>query len=223
MKPGLYIAVFALLAGAQPAFAAEGDTPLIEGEIGVVSDYRYRGYSLSDEDPALQGGLTLNLPAGVYAGVWGSSIADYAGADIEVDVYAGWAGSIGGLDIDLGVQRYGYPDGVDVDYWEVPVSVSKSWDAFTGTLGFEYAPEQDNLGGEDNRYLYVAGEWAPESWPVSLDASLGHEDGAFADGKLDWSAGVTAPVGPVSLSLHYLDSDGPDAESALVAGIKASF
>lgn len=212
-----------VLFAALPARAAEDGGPSIEGEISVVSDYRYRGYSLSHEDPALQGGASLTLPGGLYAGIWGSSIADYAGADVEIDFYAGWAGSAAGVDVDVGAMCYTYPDGEDVDYWEFPVSVARSWNAFTGAVGFVYAPEQDNLGGEDNRYLYIAGEWAPESWPVSLDASLGQEDGAFADGKLDWAAGVTAPFGPISLSLHYVDSDGPDAEAALVAGIKASF
>ena len=77
--------------------------------------------------------------------------------------------------------------------------------------------------GGRHRTAHLAGEYAPESWPVSLDGWIGHEDGAFGDGKLDWAAGVTKPFGPVSLSLHYVDSDGPGADSALVAGIKAGF
>jgi len=221
MKPVLYLVGLAVLAGG-PALAAPPEGLELEGEIGIVSDYRYRGYSLSDETSAAQAGLTVSAPGGIYAGAWASTIADYGGADVEVDLYAGWAGSAGGLDVDVALQRYIYPGGRDVDFWEVPVSVSRSWSAFTGTLGFAWAPEQDTLS-EDNRYLYVAGEWTPGGWPVSLSASLGREDGAFADSKLDWAAGVTAPLGPVSLSLQYLDSDGPDSEAALVAGLKAVF
>lgn len=209
---------------AGPAFAEDETSGVkVEGEIGVVSDYRYRGYSLSDEEPALQGGLTVNLPGGFYAGVWGSNIADYAGADIELDLSAGVAFSAGGLDFDVGVIRYTYPDGKDVDYWEVPISVAKTWGAFTGTASFQYVPEQDNTGNEDNRYFSLAGDYAPESWPVSVNFAVGHEDGAFADGKLDWSASLAKEFGPVTFSLTYADSDGPGAEGVVVAGLLASF
>ncbi len=218
----LLLATATALTLAGPALAEETPAVSLEGEIGVVSDYRYRGYSLSDEDPAVQGGLTLNLPHGVYLGVWGSSIADYAGADIELDLSAGVAFSAGGLDWDLGVIRYTYPDGVDVDYWEIPVSAAKTWGAFTGTASFQYVPEQDNVA-EENRYFNLAADYAPEHWPVSLNASFGYEDGAFADGKLDWSVGAAKTFGPVTVSLNWADSDGPGAEGVVVAGLSAAF
>ena len=62
-----------------------------------------------------------------------------------------------------------------------------------------------------------------EDRPVSINASVGHEDGAFADGKLDWSAGVAKAFGPVTVSVTYADSDGPAAEGVVVAGLSASF
>lgn len=219
----LTIAAVSAFAFAGQALAEEENAVSLEGEIGVVSDYRYRGYSLSGEDPAVQGGLTLNLPHGVYAGVWASSIEDYAGANIEVDLSAGVTFSTGAVDWDVGVIRYTYLDGVDVDYWEIPISASHSWGAFTGTASFQYVPEQDNTGNEDNRYFNLAGDYAPESWPVSVNFAVGHEDGAFADGKLDWSAGVAKAFGPVTFSLTHADSDGPGAEGVVVAGVFASF
>lgn len=212
----------AACAFAGQAMAEEQKAVSLEGEIGVVSDYRYRGYSLSDGDPAIQGGLTLNLPHGLYAGVWASSIADYAGADIELDLSAGVAFSAGGLDWNVGVIRYTYPDGVDVDYWEIPISAAKTWGALTGTASFQYTPEQDNVTDE-NRYFNLAADYAPEHWPVSVNASFGYEDGAFADGKFDWSVGAAKAFGPVTVSLNWADSDGPGAEGVVVAGLSASF
>lgn len=219
------IAASAALAFGGAAFAQdEAEGVSLEGEIGVVSDYRFRGLSLSGEDPAIQGGLTLNLPQGFYVGVWGSNIEDYEGADIEIDLMAGYAFSAGGVDFDVSAVRYTYPDGDDVDYWEIPVSAAKTWDAFTGAASLVYAPEQDSIGGEDSWYANLSGEYAPESWPVSLDAGFGYEDGAFGDGKIDWSAGVTLPLGPVVISLHYVGyDDGPDGDSTVVAGLSASF
>jgi len=217
------IAAGLALSVAGVAWAQDDEGVSLEGEIAVVSDYRFRGVSLSGEDPALQGGLTVSLPRGFYAGVWGSNIEEYAGAEIEIDLMAGYAFSAGGVDWDVSAVRYSYLDGDDVDYWEIPVVASKSWDAFTGTASVVYAPEQDNIGGEDSLYLNLAGEYAPESWPVSLDAAIGFEDGAFGDSKVDWSAGVTWPVGPVAIGLHYVGFDGPDGDSAVVAGLSASF
>lgn len=219
-KPMLFAAV-AAFGFAGSAMAQDEAGIKLTGEIGVVSDYRYRGLSLSGEDPAIQGGLTLELPQGFYAGVWGSNIEDTDGADIEVDLLAGYAFSAGGFDFDVGAVYYAYPGGDDLNYWEIPVSVSKSFDAFTGTVGLAYAPEQDNLGNQDNTYFSVSGEYAPESWPVSLDGWIGYEDGAFADGKTDWALGVTKEFGPIGLSLHYVDSDVDSG--AAVVGLKASF
>lgn len=217
----LRLAGIATLILSGPALAEDRSVNL-EGEIGMVSDYRFRGYSLSNEDPALQGGLTLNLPGGLYLGVWASSIADYAGADIELDLSAGVAFSAGGLDWDLGAVRYTCPDGVDVDYWEIPVSASKTGGAFTGTASVQYVPEQDNVA-EENRYINLAADYAPEHWPVSLNAGFGYEDGAFADEKLDWSIGVARTFGPVTVSLGWADSDGPGAEGVVAGGLNAAF
>ena len=118
---------------------------------------------------------------------------------------------------------YGYPDGSDVDYIEIPVSASRTVGAFTTTLGVAWAPAQDNLGGDDNLYVSIGGDYAPESWPVSLNAQIGREDGAFADGKIDWAVGLAKDVGPVSLTLQYTDSDGPGSDSAVVGGISVGF
>jgi uncharacterized protein (TIGR02001 family) len=229
--------VVALAAGAALAFGsgafAEETPPVkawsLSGNVGLVSDYQYRGYSLSGSDPAVQGGLTLDGPHGFYFGVWGSAIEEYGvdgdgdGALIEIDLSVGRAFTAAGWDWDVALLHYGYPDASDVDYFEIPISASRTHGAFTGTLGFEYAPTQDNLGGEDNKYVYIGGDYAPGHWPVSLNAQVGHEDGAFADGKLDWQLGAARDVGPVSLTLQYSDSDGPGSESSVVGGISLGF
>jgi uncharacterized protein (TIGR02001 family) len=199
------------------------------GEAAVVTDYRYRGYSLSDEQPALQGGLTLSHDNGVYVGVWGSTIDEYGlddqgeGASVELDFLAGRTFAVAGFDWDVGLAAYTYPGGRDVDYVEVPVSVSRTVGDFTGTLGLAYAPEQDGLGGEDNTYVYVGGNLAPESWPVALDATLGWEDGAFGDRKLDWSLSVARTFGPAALALRYVDSDAEDTDAAVVGALSFAF
>jgi uncharacterized protein (TIGR02001 family) len=225
----LTAAAFAVLAA--PAAAQEAETPdwAVEWEVGAVSDYRFRGYSLSDEGPALQGGVTVSAPNGLYAYGWASTIDEYGagadgkGAQGEIDLGFGYAGSLAGFDIDVSAVRYLYPGGEDVDFWEIPVSVSRAVGDWTLTLGGAYVPVQDNTG-EDNRYVFAGADWTLRTErPVTLSLLVGREDGAFADDKTDWSLGASTELGPVTVGLNWVDADADDIDGGLVASIKATF
>jgi hypothetical protein len=77
--------VLGSMSAAAPAFAQdeaaeEAEGPItISGGIAVVSDYRFRGVSLSDKDFAIQPTLTISHESGFYVGVWGSTIAENPG------------------------------------------------------------------------------------------------------------------------------------------------
>jgi uncharacterized protein (TIGR02001 family) len=209
-------------------FAAEASPLTWSAESGVVSDYRYRGLSLSDDGPAVQGGVTGSLTNGVYASVWASTIDEYgAGADgkgatVEVDYALGWAFEAAGVSIDAAVTRYTYPGGENVDFYELPLSASHGWSDWTVTLGGSYAPGQKALGHDDNRYVFAKLAWARPSAPVDVAVQVGREKGAFApDGKWDWSASVSHRFSHLELGLALIDSDA-DA-GALVASVTTSF
>lgn len=217
-----------LLAPAAHAQAANALS--VDYEIAAVSDYRYRGYSLTDEKPALQGGATVSSPSGWYGSVWGSTIAEYGvgadgdGAEVEIDLAVGRSITAGAYTFDVGVAAYGYPDGTDVSFLEAPVSVSRAVGAWTWTVGGAYAPDQTALGGDDNGYLYGAVAWAPAQGPWTVSAQVGREEGAFAPtGKWDWQAGIERRLGPVTLSAAYVDTDAAGVKGALVAALKAAF
>ena len=72
---GLLAATFVVGCGmaATPALADETDPPAavtVTGNVALVSDYRFRGISLSGGDPALQGSINLNHESGLYAGIF---------------------------------------------------------------------------------------------------------------------------------------------------------
>ena len=140
------VAVLALTAGPTIAFADDAPAPAaaasapdaspITYNIGVVSDYRYRGISQSKMKPALQGGIDYaNGP--IYVGTWASTISwvkdamvaynragaaaaaanettftpvDEKGAPVEWDLYGGTKGDIikDTLSYDVGVLAYVY-------------------------------------------------------------------------------------------------------------------
>lgn len=214
----------AILAPGAPALAQDEGPWTVDGRAGVVSDYRDRGYTLSDEGPVLQGEATLSHASGLYGGIWGSGIDEYGigadgdGAKVEVTLYAGWAGSVSGFDVDLGVWQNLYPDGDDVNYVEFPLQVSRAFGDATWTTAVVWAPAQTGTGDEADTWVWTRADYAPETWPVSLHAVLGHEDGGFApDGKTDWRLGVEAPLGAFTLGVDWVDSDTED--SAVVASV----
>ncbi|RZJ30464.1 MAG: hypothetical protein EON85_04985 [Brevundimonas sp.] len=208
--------------------AAQEPTWAVSGRVGVVSDYRDRGYTLSDEGPAVQGEVTLAHTSGLYAGVWGSGIAEYGigadgdGAEVEVTFYTGWAGTVGGFDVDAAVWSNVYPGGEDVNYVEFPLEIGRAIGETTLSAGVIWAPAQTGTGDQSNTWMWTRAEYAPEAWPVSLHAVLGYEDGGFApEGKTDWRVGADAPVGGFTLSLDWVDSDTED--SAIVASVFRDF
>jgi uncharacterized protein (TIGR02001 family) len=200
------------LAVSAPAFAqeeeAESGPITITGGITGVSDYRFRGVSLSDKDFAIQPTLTVKHESGFYVGVWGSNLAENAGDDVEVDIYAGFSGG-DTITYDIGATYYVYPGVSSFNYVE-----------FTGKLGttvgpatiggqLSYVPSQDNTGNTDNIYVATNAAIALPDSPISIVGSVGLEDGAFTGGssKLDWSLGLTANVAGFTLGASYVDTD----------------
>ncbi|HEY9028602.1 MAG TPA: TorF family putative porin [Burkholderiaceae bacterium] len=136
MKKTALATVAALAALGGPAIAFADDAPAaspITYNIGVVSDYRYRGLTQSKFKPALQGGVDYaNGP--IYVGTWASTIqwvkdtmklynetgaasgdptfvpVSEKGAPVEWDIYGGTKGDIikDTLTYDVGVLGYIY-------------------------------------------------------------------------------------------------------------------
>lgn len=111
----------ALTAGALAPTAAVADDYSLAFNVGAVSDYRYRGISQTQLEPAVQGGIDLALPKGFYLGTWASSIKwidTFQGdSNVEIDLYGGWKGEVGGgLTLDVGALRYQYFDAVTPEW-----------------------------------------------------------------------------------------------------------
>lgn len=105
---------------AQTAPAAPASASAIAYNVGVVSEYRYRGMGQTKGDPALQGGVDYTDASGFYLGAWGSTIKwikEYAAAastpyaakgPVEIDLYGGYKGEVSGVAYDVGYLRYQY-------------------------------------------------------------------------------------------------------------------
>jgi len=107
---------------AQAEEAAKSDH-VISYNVGVTSDYVFRGISQSRNRPAFSGGMDYShTPSGFYAGTWVSTISWVNDSDTgaspsgrgntpyEQDFYAGIkGGDAGGFNFDVGAIYYYYP------------------------------------------------------------------------------------------------------------------
>jgi uncharacterized protein (TIGR02001 family) len=200
----------ALLLAASPVPAFAQDDIDLSANAGLVSDYRFRGVSLSDRNPAVQGGLDLAVGP-FFAGTWGSTIAEYGGADVELDLYAGLQGSLGETSLSAGAYAYLYPGGEGVNYVELMAQAERTFGSVTLGVEATLAPRQANVT-EANRYLGASTAFdTGTGW--TLTARGGYEDGFYA-GKWDWEIGAGYALGPVTASLAYVDTDHGDANEA---------
>lgn len=198
-------------------------TVTMSGEVSALSQYRFRGVSQSDEDPALQAQLTVSHTSGFYAGAFASTLNGFGekgGADVELDLYAGHRADLGsGVNLDAGLLYYAFPGskGGDFEYLEPYASLSGTLGPVTATLGAAYAPDQDALAG-DALYLRADADAAIPFTPVTLRAHLGRSSGSEtpftpAADYLDWSLGAEYVLGPATLGLEYVDTDLSGAEA----------
>jgi uncharacterized protein (TIGR02001 family) len=91
--------------------------------LGITSDYRYRGLSQSGLKPALQGGIDYANKNGFYIGTWASTIkwikdtgraqtpaVDSGSTPLEIDIYAGYkVAASNSVTFDFGALQYWYP------------------------------------------------------------------------------------------------------------------
>lgn len=200
----------------------------ISGNVGLVSDYIFRGVSQTDNQMAIQGGFDYGHDSGIYIGTWASNVDSSFfdnGRDpqIELDLYAGYSGSFGeNLGYDVGFIRYEYPsaDSVDTNEWYASGSYS------TGGLGdfslsVNYSPKLQFILSDQSALYYKAGYDTTLPWyDIGFSAHVGYStgdafdvgatgvakgDAGFSDSYTDWSIGVSKTVYGVDLGLTYTD------------------
>lgn len=187
----------------------------VTGNIGVVSQYIFRGYA-EDDRTALQGGLDYAHDSGFYAGTWWSTLNytetdsnDEGGAtnNNEVDVYAGYAGEAGDLGYDVGLLYFYYTgDGEG-----------------TRDVGGETVATED--GDSNTPELYASGSYGP----FGLAANYGLGDSLWAnegDIYLNASYGTDLPKDfglDISVGYYSYEKEGEfiaETDDSISSGIR---
>lgn len=123
-----------------PAMAADASPHTLTANVGLVTNYIFRGLTQTFGKPAIQGGMDYSHASGAYAGLWGSSISShqFAGGNTEIDYYFGYNGKLAGdWGWTAGFYGYYYPGAsyknatnataVDESYNTEEVNAGVSW------------------------------------------------------------------------------------------------
>lgn len=175
---------------AAAAFGSQAALAEVSANIGVTSNYIWRGVSQTGDESAVSGGIDYANESGFYAGTWTSSLG---GTSSETDFYAGFGGAVGEFGYDVSVVDYTYPQLKDADFAELILSGSYSY--FTVGIAQTISSQVDDADGtaesfiEGDQYYWVSAEM-----PVKEDLSVGlsygsykFDDDGVANTDLDYS------------------------------------
>jgi uncharacterized protein (TIGR02001 family) len=210
------------------AGVARAEDPEVSFNVGIASDYVFRGISQTDGGVQLFGGADVS--SGIfYAGVWASNVDFGDSTNAEIDGYFGVTPTAGPVSLDFAALYYGYagaPSGSDYGYWELKAAGTVP--AGPATLGAAIYYSPDNFGGTGvATYYEVNASGSPaDKWTVS--GALGEQTFDIGGDYTTWNLGVAYAFNDhVSLDLRYTDNDIGSfcvdiCDSRVVATLKAT-
>ncbi|GEB89578.1 exported protein [Zymomonas mobilis subsp. pomaceae] len=166
----------------------------LSANISLFSDYRFRGISRSNNNPAVQGSFTVSHQSGFYLGAWSSSLAGWGkmgDSKMELDIFGGYRHTLGAFTVDGGVMGYIYPaggGGTKNNLFELYGNASTLIGPFSAKLGFNFAPPQYALGryypvtlvkhgDHSNVYAYGEADFSIPRTAAALHGHIGHTSG----------------------------------------------
>ncbi len=167
--------------------------------IGVTSNYLFRGVTQTADAAAVQGGVDYENENGFYAGTWISNLASGSAAyygsqgNFEQDWYLGYGFQAGPVGLDVGYILYTYPvSSIEADYGEIYLNAS--WEWLSG--GIAYTTNKEASGADTGDiYLYVSGDFEAKS-------GLGY---GFTVGRYDFKGGSAGDYNHVRLYMSKSD------------------
>jgi uncharacterized protein (TIGR02001 family) len=200
--------------------------PEIAWNVGIASDYVFRGYSQTDGRAQVFGGVDAKL-GNFYAGSWVSNVDFGDGTDVEVDLYGGHSSEIEGFKVDFGFAGYLYPsqpDGAGYNYVELKADISRAIGPVSLGSSLSWSPD---YFGEDSSATYVEANAAfvpADGWEIS--GAVGYQALDVSGDYVAWNLGVVYGLTETALlDVRYSDTDRDDplADGRVVASLKFGF
>jgi len=192
-------AIAAAISGLFAPAAFAQATPSVEvspvtANVSLVSDYRFRGISQTNYQPAIQGGFDYAHESGLYVGNWNSTINWVSNttnngvkAPLEMNFYGGFKKELiaPGFASDFGVLQYYYPQSgsypatsmLNPNTTEIYAAQNYTFGPVTGFGKVNYG--LTNIFGIPNSsgsyYLDLTSNLDTGFWGISLNGHIGYQ------------------------------------------------
>ena len=248
-KTKLMVALLGALS-AMPVFAADAETTIhkegihaipetqqytVTSNVGIVSNYVFRGITQTSGNPAIQGGMDYAHASGFYAGVWGSnvnwiqdSVVTSGSATLELDTYFGFKNSFAtDFGYDVGYVRYNYLGDYTVSAPYVAADTAEVYAAISYkflTAKYSYSLLDQFLTVKNTKgtnYIELNASYTIPDTSYTLSAHVGKQTYKGADSDAldaggtpatysDYKVGVTKDISGYVLGLAYTSTDAKD-------------
>ena len=215
-KTTLALAISALAGGAMAQSAPAEEKSPISANVTITNDYRYRGISQTNYQPAIQGGFDYAHESGLYIGNWNSTISWISNttgngirAPIEMDFYGGFKKELiaPGFASDIGVLQYFYPQSggnynaqmVNPNTTEIYLAQNYTFGPVSGFGKINYG--LTNIFGIPNSsgsyYLDLTSNFDTGIWGLTVNGHIGYQ---YVAGQPAVAANGATTVGSGTLS-----------------------
>jgi uncharacterized protein (TIGR02001 family) len=210
-KTAIAAAISGLFASAAFAQATPAPAPSpVTANVTVVNDYRFRGISQTNYQPAIQGGFDYAHESGLYVGNWNSTINWVSNttnngvrAPLEMNFYGGFKKELiaPGFASDFGVLQYYYPQSgsypagsmLNPNTTEIYAAQNYTFGPVSGFGKVNYG--LTNIFGIPNSsgsyYLDLTSNLDTGFWGISLNGHIGYQ---YVAGQPATSSGWTSPT-----------------------------
>lgn len=207
------------------------------GNVGLYSQYVFRGLTQTNQKPALQGGFDLGHKSGFYAGTWASNVSWLSdaypptapvqpgpSASMEWDFYGGYKGSLpADFGYDLGVLYYWYPGRYPSGY--TSPNTTELYAALTWkflTLKYSWSANNRTFGIPDSRgsqYIDLTASYdivdkvSDAIGKVTVFGHVGkqwfHNNSIFD--YSDWKVGMSTEIYGVTVGIYGTGTNAQDS------------
>jgi len=220
--------------GASVASAEEAAAPAapytIAYNVGLYSQYIFRGLTQTQGKPAVQGGVDFTHTSGFYLGSWASNVSwledggyKSDSSSLELDLYGGYRGNLKEVTYDIGLLQYVYPGTtapgkVNAETTELYGSLSYKW--LTAKLSVAVSDKVfANTDATGTYYADITANY-PVSDSITAVAHVGRQEYSGSPGGVsndvysytDWKLGLSKTfANSVTVGAYYTDTNAKEA------------
>ena len=195
--------------------------------VGLYSQYIFRGLTQTANKPAIQGGVDYTNISGFYLGTWASNVSwledaalgghtsGYKNSSLELDLYGGYRGAIKDVAYDVGLLQDVYPGTPNAgiaraETTEVYGALTYKW--VTAKLSVAVSDKVFGIVNASGTYYADITANYPVTDTITATVHVGRQDysgsGNDVNSYTDWKIGASkAFANGVTVGAYYTDTN----------------